>query len=86
MAEKLAAGTLPAQVAVAPQLIFNQRLDAVLAGFFAVLLWIIIFDMLRICRRVVRGESVLPSAETPYVATRLSTQTPVRSLSGAEAS
>ena len=87
MADKLAAGTLPAaQAAIAPQLIFNQRLDAVLAGFFCILLWIIIFDMLRICRRVVRGESVLPSAETPYVATQFREQAGIRPLSGAEAS
>jgi carbon starvation protein len=59
------------QLTIAPQLIFNQRLDAVLAGFFAVLLWIIIFDTLRVCWRVTQGASVLPSAETPYVATQL---------------
>ncbi|MGC3982577.1 MAG: carbon starvation CstA family protein [Steroidobacteraceae bacterium] len=72
MADKLAAGTLPeAQAAVAPQLIFNQRLDAMLAGFFAVLLWIIVVDTLRVCWRVTRGSHVAPSAETPYVATQL---------------
>jgi carbon starvation protein len=69
MADKLAAGTLPAaQIPVAPNLIFNQRLDAMLAGFFAVLLWIIILDTLRVCYRVVNGKSVLPLSETPYVA------------------
>ena len=69
MSDKLAAGTLPAaQIPVAPNLIFNQRLDAVLAGFFAVLLWIIILDTLRVCFRSVKGLSVLPSSETPYVA------------------
>jgi len=73
MADKLAAGTLPAaQIPVAPGLIFNQRLDAVLAGFFAVLLWIIIADTLRVCWRVTQGLSVLPSAETPYVASQMS--------------
>jgi carbon starvation protein len=72
MADKLAAGSLPVtQIPVAPQLIFNQRLDALLAGFFAVLLWIIIADTLRVCWRVTQGASVLPSAETPYVATQL---------------
>ena len=73
MADKLAAGTLPAaQIPVAPGLIFNQRLDAVLAGFFAVLLWIIIADTLRVCWRVTQGLIVLPSAETPYVASQMS--------------
>jgi carbon starvation protein len=69
LAAKLAAGALPAaQASVAPDLIFNQRLDAVLTVFFTVVLWLIIFDMVRICRRVVRGQSVLPTSEAPYVA------------------
>jgi len=69
MTDKLAAGTLPAaQIAVAPQLIFNQRLDAVLAGFFTVLLWVIILDTVRVCWRASSGASVLPSSETAYIA------------------
>jgi carbon starvation protein len=73
MSARLLAGTLPAvQVPVAPQLIFNQRLDAVLVGFFAVLLWIIILDTVRVCWRVTQGESVLPLAEVSYVATKRS--------------
>lgn len=72
MADKLTAGTLPqAQAAVAPQLIFNQRLDAVLSGFLALLLWIIILDMLRVSWRVIKGKAVLPLAEVPYVRTQL---------------
>ncbi len=75
MSTKLAAGTLPAaQAKVAPQLIFNQRLDAVLVTFFCVLLWIIIFDMIRVCWRATQGASVLPLAETPYVPTQLGQQ------------
>jgi carbon starvation protein len=43
LADKLAAGTLPAaQAAVAPQLIFNQRLDAALAIILTVILWVVI--------------------------------------------
>lgn len=69
MKEKLIAGTLSAvQVDAAPQLMFNLRLDAALAGFFTVLVWIIIFDMIRICWRAHTGASVLPSSETPYIA------------------
>ena len=69
MTEKLAAGTLPAaQIPVAPQLIFNQQLDAGLAAFFTLLLWIIIFDMLRVCWRAYNGAAVLPCSETPAVA------------------
>jgi carbon starvation protein len=73
MSSKFVAGELSvAQAAVAPQLIFNQRLDAVLAGFLAVLVWIIIVDTLRVCWRSSRGASVLPLAESPYVATKMS--------------
>jgi carbon starvation protein len=69
LATKLAAGLLPAkQAAVAPQLIFNLKLDAVLTVFFAAILWVIIIDMLRICRRVVSGRPVMPSSEARYVA------------------
>ncbi|MES1196356.1 MAG: carbon starvation CstA family protein, partial [Steroidobacter sp.] len=69
MAEKLAAGSLPAaQVPVAPQLIFNQRLDALLAAFFTLLLWVIILDMVRVCWRACSGATVLPCSETPAVA------------------
>lgn len=69
MHEKLAAGTLPAaQVPVAPQLIFNQQLDAVLAAFFTILLWVIILDTIRVCWRACKGAAVLPSSETAYVA------------------
>ncbi len=68
LAAKLAAGVLPAnQAAVAPQLIFNQRLDAVLTAFFALVLWLIIVDALRICWRAAYGRSVIPSSEAPYV-------------------
>jgi carbon starvation protein len=68
LAGKLAAGTLsPEQAAVAPQLIFNQRLDAVLAVLLTVLLWIVIVDTLRVSWRVTRGLPVLPSSEAPAV-------------------
>jgi carbon starvation protein len=68
LATRLAAGTLSeAQAAVAPELIFNQRLDAVITVFFAAVLWIVIIDMLRVCSRVLRKLPVLPSSEAPYV-------------------
>ena len=72
MAAKLAAGTLsPERAAVAPQLILGQRIDAALALLFAILLWIVIVDMLRVALRFSKGESTLPLAESQYVATRL---------------
>jgi carbon starvation protein len=67
LAGKLAAGVLPAQkAAVAPQLIFNQRLDAALALLFTAILWIVILDMARICVRRLRGLPVPASSEAPY--------------------
>ena len=75
LSSKLAAGVLPPEkAAVAPQLIFNQQLDAWLALLFASLLWIIIFDMLRMASRHLRGMPVPASAEAPHVTTRLEAQ------------
>jgi carbon starvation protein len=72
LAKKLAAGMLPPEkAAVAPQLIFNQQLDAWLALLFVGLLWVIILDMLRMASRSLRGLPVLSSAEAPYQRTTL---------------
>jgi carbon starvation protein len=69
---KLAAGTLPPdRAAVAPQLIFNQQLDALLVLFFVVLLWLIVGDTLRVCARHLRGKPVPPVCETEHIPTRL---------------
>ena len=68
LANKLAAGTLnAAQAKSAPELIFNQRLDAGLTVFFIAVLWLVIFDMVRTCLRVINGKPVLPDSEVPYV-------------------
>jgi carbon starvation protein len=67
MAAKLAAGTLPPEkAAVAPQLIFNQHLDAWLTMFFVLMLWIVVLDMLRVVVQSYFGKSVLPSSEVAY--------------------
>ena len=72
MAAKLAAGALaPERAAVAPQLIFNQRLDGYLALLFTAILWFVILDMVRICGRRLRGLAVPASAEAPYRPTQL---------------
>jgi carbon starvation protein len=72
MAAKLAAGTLPPEkAAVAPQLIFNQHLDAWLTLFFVSLLWIIVLDMLRVCIRSLAGKPVLPVSESAHIPSRL---------------
>ncbi len=72
MADKLAAGALPPdKAAVAPQLIFNQQLDAVLVLFFVVLLWVIVGDTVRVCLRHLAGKPVPALAETQYQETEL---------------
>src|SRR6266403_1914231 len=72
MAEKLAAGTLsPERAAVAPQLIIGQRIDAALAFLFAVILWVVIVDMLRMSMRMRSGKPVLPLSESKYIRTQL---------------
>jgi carbon starvation protein len=69
LAGKLATGALPPEkAAVAPQLIFNQRLDAALALMFTAILWLVILDMARICVRRLRGLSVPASSEAAYQA------------------
>lgn len=66
LAAKLANGILSdAQAAVAPQLIFNQRLDAVLAVLLTAILWIVIADTARVCWGVINGLPVLPNSEAP---------------------
>jgi len=73
LSQKLSAGLLPPEkAAVAPQLIFNQQLDAWLTVFFVLMLWIVVVDMLRMSWRSLAGKTVLPSSETPYVTSRLS--------------
>ena len=72
LAAKLAAGVLPPEkAAVAGRLIFNQQLDAVLVGFFLLVLWAVILDMLRFAVRRGRGLPVAASPETPYSRSQL---------------
>ncbi|MGH8501722.1 MAG: carbon starvation CstA family protein [Gammaproteobacteria bacterium] len=72
LAEKLHSGVLPpGEAAVAPQLIFNQRLDAWLTLFFVMVVWVIILDMSRLCYRHTRGLPVRPLTETPHAPSQL---------------
>jgi carbon starvation protein len=72
LSAKLSSGMLSAEkAAVAPQLIFNQHLDAYLTMFFVVVLWVVIVDMINICRRHIQGKSDLHTSETAYVKTAL---------------
>ncbi|MFM9836088.1 MAG: carbon starvation CstA family protein [Methylophilaceae bacterium] len=72
LSAKLASGALPVdKAAVAPQLIFNQHLDAYLTMFFVVVLWIVILDMLYASYRALKGSPILPSSEVAYIRTAL---------------
>lgn len=72
LSNKLAAGTLPAdKIATAPQLIFNDYLDAALTGLFLVLTWVLVVDTLRVCYRVLTGQPHTPSSESPHIPSRM---------------
>lgn len=72
MSVKLFSGMLPPEkAAVAPQLIFNQHLDAYLTLFFVVVLWVVIVDMLRLCVRYLVGKRVPTLSEVPHEPSRL---------------
>ena len=72
MASKLYSGLLPPEkAAVAPQLIFNQHLDAYLTLFFVAVLWVVIVDMLRLCVRYLTGKRVPKLSEAPHEPSRL---------------
>ena len=72
MADKLAAGVLPpARMAQAPQLIFNDRIDAVLTALFLLTTWVLVFETARVCRGVISGRRKAVSTETPYTRTQL---------------
>lgn len=69
---QLLAGTLPPdRAAQAPQLIFNDQLDAALTVIFLVTTWVMVVDTVRVCYRVITGRHYPPSSETPYQPTRL---------------
>ncbi len=72
LSTKLAAGLLPPDKAtVAPHLIFNQQLDAYLTMFFVAVLWIVIFDTLRVALRYLAGKPLLPLTEVAHEPSRL---------------
>jgi carbon starvation protein len=64
---KLAAGTLPPNIATtAQQLIFNDYLAAALTGFFLITTWILVLDTLRISYRIITGKPHPPLSEAPH--------------------
>jgi len=67
LSAKLAQGKLaPAQAASAPQLIFNDYLDAGLTLMFLVVTWVLVLDTLRVVFNIATGGHFPPSTETAY--------------------
>ncbi len=72
LSDKLASGLLPADKAkIAPQLIFNQHLDAWITLFFLIVLWVVVLDMLAMLIRYALGKKIPASTEAPYQKTIL---------------
>jgi carbon starvation protein len=69
--EKLAQGELPPGVSDAfgaSRLVFNDRLNAVVAGFFLLSVIVILVDSIREWRAVLGGRKPMVSTEVPYTA------------------
>ena len=72
LGEKLAAGALPDNIAAqAPQLIFNDQLDALLTAFFLITTWVMVIETARVSYRVLAGKRYPPISETPHIPSRL---------------
>jgi carbon starvation protein len=72
LAQKISLGLLPAdKAAQAPQLIFNDQIDAVLTALFLATTWVLVLDTLRVCYCAVTGRRHPPLTETPHVPSRL---------------
>ena len=72
LATRLAEGSLPEAMAQqAPQLIFNDRLDAALTAFFLITTWVLIIETLRVSMRILKGRPHPPTSESPHIPSRL---------------
>ncbi len=73
LADKIDAGAIAAEkIGETMAQIIAFRIDAALALFFAIVLWVVIADMLRMSLRMRAGKKVLPLSESNYVKTQLS--------------
>ncbi|QSA97208.1 carbon starvation CstA family protein [Methylococcus sp. EFPC2] len=70
-AKLLAGRLLPEAAKQAPQLIFNDYLDAALTAIFLGLTWVLVLDTLRVIYCVLAGKPHLPSSESPHEPSRL---------------
>ena len=57
-----------------PRLIFNERLDAAVAGVLVVMVAMILIESAIVCMRVVSGNKPAATKESPFVMTRLATE------------
>ena len=66
LSTRLATGQMtPTQAAHAPQLLFNDYLDAALTGVFLLVSWILLIDTARVCWLVLTGKAHPPLSESP---------------------
>ncbi len=73
LAARIDSGAIPAEkIGETMAQIIAFRIDAALALFFAIVLWVVIVDMLRMSLRMRAGKKVLPLSESNYVKTQLS--------------
>jgi carbon starvation protein len=72
LAVKLAAGAIaPEKIAQTRQILFNDRLDAVLTMLFLTLTWVLVLDTVRVSYRALTGRVHPPLTEAPHIPTRL---------------
>ncbi|MBV8553137.1 MAG: carbon starvation protein A [Acidobacteriaceae bacterium] len=72
----LATGRIAAgQVSQTHAIIFNERLDAAVCAAFLLLVAIVLLDSVRVWYGVLRGTLATVSSESPFVASRLETET-----------
>lgn len=72
LAQKIAAGAIPAEeISKTRQLIFNDRLDAMLTIIFLTITWIMLVDTVRVCYWAAKGRVKPPLSEAPHVPSRL---------------
>jgi carbon starvation protein len=72
LSERLAAGMIPPdKIAETERLIFNSKLDAVVAGVFAALVLILLIEAIGEWYRILSGRKQAVLQETPYMATQM---------------
>jgi len=72
LSAKLAQGLLPAaQQSSAPQLIFNDYLNAGLTALFLLITWLLLADTIRVIYCIIYGKNHPQSSETPHIPSRL---------------